>query len=106
MQQDLIAPSVQLALTKELLLAMEAKGIEQQQQQQEIQLLRHMCWLSRQAPPTGSVPTTTALSYVGTPLEPVVQAGHPELPQQQPMDTLEVPAQSSTSFASHNQGHL
>ncbi|MFN9910656.1 MAG: hypothetical protein ACK56F_31880, partial [bacterium] len=51
---------------------------------------KHMRWLSSQAPPNGSVPATTSLSYAGRPWEPLVQAGHAELHQQHHLDTQEV----------------
>ena len=98
--------SIHTAQTKGLLLAREATGREQQLQQQEVQVQKHKRWLISQAPPNGSVPATTNLSYVGRPWELVVQAGHEELHQQQHVESPEVQAQSGTSFASHNQGGL
>jgi hypothetical protein len=75
-----MASSVHPARAEELPLAREAKGREQQLQQQYIQLQSHMRWPISQAPPNGSVPAATTFSYAGRPLEPVLQAGHQELP--------------------------
>ena len=85
-QQDSTPSSDDPTLIEGWLLAVEAKRQEMELQVQAVQQQLHRDWLFRQAPPTGNLPAATPLSYVGTPLEAEVPAGHPELPQQQHLE--------------------